>query len=105
MKRCVLTKGTYPVHCLVFLHYSSAIGVCQAYTICLFALQSKISYTFIDTFQLYLRTREASRPMNTSDHEGPDDDTKIEITDLDSTIHSRTLHELHFSSRARLWMI
>ena len=43
--------------------------------------------------------------MNTIDHEGPDDDAKIEITDLDSTIHSRTLHELRFSPRARIWMI
>jgi outer membrane protein assembly factor BamB len=68
-------------------------------------LQSKISYTFKDIFQVYSRICEASRPMNTIDHEGPDDDTKIEITDLDSTTHSRTLHELHFSPRARLWMI
>jgi outer membrane protein assembly factor BamB len=71
----------------------------------LFALQSKISYTFKDIFQLYSRICEASCTMNTIDHEGPDDDAKIEITDLDSTTHSRTLHELHFSPRARLWMI
>lgn len=43
--------------------------------------------------------------MNTIDHEGPDDDAKIEITDLDRTTHSRTFQELHFSPRARLWMI
>ena len=43
--------------------------------------------------------------MNTIDHEGPDDDAKIEITDLDSTTHSPTHHELRFSPRARIWMV
>jgi outer membrane protein assembly factor BamB len=43
--------------------------------------------------------------MNTIDHEGPDDDAKIEITDLDSTTHTRPLHELRFSPRARIWMV
>jgi outer membrane protein assembly factor BamB len=43
--------------------------------------------------------------MNSIDHDSLDDDAKIEITDLDSTTHSRTLHELHFTPRARLWMI
>lgn len=43
--------------------------------------------------------------MSTINHEDPDDNAKIEITDLDSTTHGRTFHELHFSPRMRLWMI
>ena len=76
------------------------------------ASRSKISYTFNDTFQLmedltpYIRApvRQTSA-MNTIDHEGPDDDAKIEITDLDSHTHTRPLRELRFSPRARIAMI
>ncbi len=43
--------------------------------------------------------------MSTINHEDPDDNAKIEITDLDNTTHGRTFHELHFSPRMRVWMI
>ncbi len=127
MKRYVLAKGTCPVHCPVMKYLVRTITVTSGFVKIMrvpftikisknqnakFASQSKISYTFNDSFQFmedltpYIRApmRQASA-MNTIDHEGPDDDAKIEISDLDSNVSPNSHHELRFSPRARIWMI
>jgi eukaryotic-like serine/threonine-protein kinase len=44
--------------------------------------------------------------MDNSNHTFPDDDAKIEITDLDSpSTHNRTFQEFHFSPRVRTGMV
>ncbi len=43
--------------------------------------------------------------MDNTNHPFPDDDARIEFTDLDSTTHNRTFHEFRFSPRVRIWMV
>jgi outer membrane protein assembly factor BamB len=106
MKRFVLTKGTCSAHCLVFLHYSSGTGVCQATLLphCPRAI-CKATQNILYFLGIYSDMYKENNAMDNIDHEISDDDLAIEITNLDSTTHSRTPQELRFSPRARIWIV